>query len=198
MKTHRSIYDGLAKRYDEFLLPLEKFFLSNWRNETLSFLPEDTAILEVGTGTGLNFRFYPKSKLAVGLDLSLQMLHQAIHKNKDIFLVQADAENLPFEDNYFDAVFATLFLCSVKNPQKALQELRRVVKSDGRIILLEHVRPKGLLGYVFDFLNFFTERFLHDCFNRRISQLLNESGIEVLKISEKAFGIVNLIICKKP
>ena len=149
------IYDKLAKGYDKALAPFEKRFLSRWRSETLSFLPENARLLEIGAGTGANFEFYPKTKHAVASEISVKMLELAARKSNEIRLVQTDAQNLPFAANSFDAAFATLVFCSIPAPEKAFAELKRVVKPNGRIVLLEHVRPKGFLGYAFDFLNIF-------------------------------------------
>ncbi len=190
------IYNKIAKNYDKFLEPLEIRFLSNWRRETLECLPEGTSVLEIGVGTGLNFRFYPQARFAVACEISFEMIHQARKKNDTCLLIQADAENLPFASDSFDTAFATLVFCSISNPRKALEELKRVVKNDGTIALLEHVRPNGFLGYLFDFLNLFTERLLGDCFNRQTTDLLTQTGFEVIALKRKALGIINLIICK--
>lgn len=66
----------------------------------------------------------------------------------------------------------------------------------GKIILLEHVRPKGLLGYAFDLLNIFTVALIDDHFNRNTARLAENAGLKVLEVREKAFGIINLIICE--
>ncbi len=189
------IYDKIAKKYDRLLAPLERTFLSRWRLEALSNLPENAAILEIGAGTGLNFRFYPKSKIAVACEISSEMLIEAKEKGFRHLLVQADAESLPFANDSFDAGLATLVFCSISNPLNALNELRRVIKKDGKLILLEHVRPKGFLGYLFDFINIFTQRFLNDCFNRETSKIVSESGFEIIELSSRAGHIFNLIIC---
>jgi ubiquinone/menaquinone biosynthesis C-methylase UbiE len=103
---------------------------------------------------------------------------------------------LPFAANSFDAAFATLVFCAIPNPEKAFAELKRAVKKNGKIILLEHVRPKGLIGYLFDLLNIFTERLIEDHFNRETAKIAEKSGLKILEVREKAFGIVNLIICE--
>lgn len=190
------IYDKFAKGYDKGLAPLEKRFLSRWRAETLAYLPEHARILEIGAGTGLNFRFYPRSKCSVASEISIKMLEKAREKTERIEFVQADAEILPFAANSFDAAFATLVFCSIPNPLNAFGELQRVVRNGGRIVLLEHVRPKGILGYGFDFLNVFTTALIEDCFNRETARLAAESGLKVLEVKEKAFGAVNLIVCE--
>lgn len=191
------LYDKFAKGYDKALAPFEKRFLSRWREETLSFLPENARILEIGAGTGANFTFYPPSPCAVASEISIKMLELARNKAEQrIALVQADAETLPFAANSFDAAFATLVFCSVPNPENAFAELRRVVKKGGKIVLLEHVRPSNLLGFAFDFLNIFTVRLIEDHFNRETAKLAEHSGLRILEIRKKAFGIVNLIVCE--
>ena len=190
------IYDKFAKSYDKAFAPFERRFLSNWRRETISYLPENSHILEVGAGTGANFRFYPNCRHAVASEISLKMLGFAKEKSDFIELVQATAETLPFAENTFDAAFATLVFCSINKPENAFSELQRVIKPNGKIILLEHIRPKGLLGYVFDFFNIFTVALIDDHFNRQTAKIADQSGLKVLEIKEKAFGIVNLIVCE--
>ena len=190
------IYDKFAKGYDKAFAPFEQRFLANWRRETISYLPENSHILEVGAGTGANFRFYPNCRHAVASEISLKMLGFAKEKSDFIELVQATAETLPFAENTFDAAFATLVFCSINKPENAFSELQRVIKPNGKIILLEHIRPKGLLGYVFDFFNIFTVALIDDHFNRQTAKIADQSGLKVLEIKEKAFGIVNLIVCE--
>lgn len=190
------IYDRFAKGYDRAFAPFEKRFLSEWRAETLSRLPENSRILEIGAGTGANFEFYPLCRHAVASEISRPMLELAVPKTDFIELVEADAETLPFAANYFDAALATLVFCSIPKPENAFGELQRVVRRGGRIVLLEHVRPQGVTGFAFDCLNVLTSRLIEDHFNRRTAKLAEESGLKVLEVKEKAFGIVNLIICE--
>ena len=188
------IYDKLAAGYDRAFAPFEKRFLEKWRAETLSHLPENSRILEIGAGTGANFRFYPPCKSAVASEISIKMLEFAREKTTSIRLVQADAEFLPFAANSFDAAFATLVFCSIPKPENAFRELKRVVRNHGKIVLLEHVRPPGFLGYGFDFLNVFTLALIEDHFNRRTAEIAEKSGLKILEVKKKAFGIVNLIV----
>ena len=189
-------YDKLAAGYDKAFAPFEKLAFAKWREETLSYLPENRRLLEIGAGTGANFRFYPQARTAVASEISIKMLEFAKGKTNEIHLVQTDAENLPFPGNCFDAAFATLVFCSIPNPETAFAELKRTVKPGGKIVLLEHVRPKGILGYGFDFLNLFTVALIEDHFNRRTAQLAENAGLKILEVKEKAFGIINLIVCE--
>lgn len=192
------IYDKFAKVYDRAIGPFERLFLRTWRRETLSLLPENSRILEIGSGTGLNFPFYPNSQNAVASEISIKMIEIAKDRTKNINLVQADGENLPFEDDYFDAAFATLVFCSIPRPEKAFAELLRVLKAKDRVVLLEHVRPNGFFGRLFDVLNVFTVALLDDHFNRETAKLAEDAGFKVVGIRRKAFGIVNLILCEVP
>ena len=99
-------------------------------------------------------------------------------------------------DAAFDAAFATLVFCSVASPAKALAELRRVVRSGGTVVLLEHVRPGGILGLLFDFLNLFTSTLFEDHINRRTAKTASEVGLEVVKVERSRLGIINLITCR--
>lgn len=190
------IYDKVAEYYDKIFAPFEKRFLEKWRGETLSFLPENSCILEIGAGTGANFKFYPSVKCAVATEISIKMIKCAKRKTDDIYLVQSDAENLPFPADCFDAAFATLVFCSIPKPGNAFAELKRIVKPSGRIVLLEHVRPKGILGYGFDFLNLFTSVLIKDCFNRETAKLAENAGLKIIELKERAFGVINLIVCE--
>jgi SAM-dependent methyltransferase len=89
-----------------------------------------------------------------------------------------------------------LVFCSLPNPENAFAELSRTVKPNGRIVLLEHVRPPGLPGYFFDFLNIFSMALIEDCFNRQTPKIAEKSGLKILEVKEKGFGIFNLIVCE--
>jgi ubiquinone/menaquinone biosynthesis C-methylase UbiE len=178
--------------------PLDRWFLARLRASAIRYLPEDARVLELGAGTGLNFVFYPPSARGVATEPSRQMLRLASTKEKpaDVRLIQSRAEQLPFKNNSFDAAFATLVFCSLAQPAEAFAELRRVVKPGGTVVLLEHVRPGGLLGPVFDLLNRITVPLFDDHFNRRTAHEAQANGLEVVKVERSLLGIINLIACR--
>jgi ubiquinone/menaquinone biosynthesis C-methylase UbiE len=103
-------------------------------------------VLELGAGTGLNLELYPRE----GLD-SLTLTEPDPHMFKQLRqraekvcagadLVEAGAEELPFEDDSFDTAVVTLVLCTVPDQPAALQEISRVLKPGGQLLFLEHVR----------------------------------------------------------
>ena len=190
-------YDEVAPHYDAAMRPLDRWFLARLRASTLSHLPDDARVLEIGAGTGLNFVYYPVNARGVATEPSREMLRLAALKRRPsgVKLLQSWAEALPFQDGAFDAAFATLVLCSVKSPAAVFKELRRVVRPGGTVLLLEHVRPNGLLGPVFDLLNLLTVPLFDDHFNRRTADEARDADLNVLKVEKSLLGIINLITC---
>jgi ubiquinone/menaquinone biosynthesis C-methylase UbiE len=205
MSPARPIYDGLAARYDRVLAPFERRFIARWRKETLADLPADALLLEIGAGTGLNFSHYPPGiRRTVATDVSGAMLAEAQKKIRHKpssetppFLVCNRAEQLPFADNVFDAACATHVFCSVVSPQLVFAELQRVIKNGGTLVLLEHVRPRGiLLGPLFDALSLITVPLFEDHFNRRTEQTAKTSGLQIMRAESRARGIVQMLVCR--
>ena len=194
----RITYDRLASRYDAAMRPMERLILRRLREKTIAALRIEGRILEVGAGTGLNFSYLQSEMRGVASELSREMLKQAEMKSRpdQLRLVQANVEALPFPDASFDGALSTLLFCSVPSPQKSFAELRRVVRRGGTIAMLEHVRPAGLLGPLFDFLNIFTVPLFEDHFNRRTAEEAASAGLQVLSVERAALGILNIILLK--
>ena len=193
-------YDRLAGGYDRAMRPLERRLLARLRAAAFKQLPAHGRLLEVGVGTGANFPFYPEGAHAVaGVEPSREMIELARRKRDapaNLRLVRARVEQLPFAAATFDAAFAALVFCSVEEPALALAELRRVVRAGGPIVLLEHVRPTGALGYVFDALSLLTVALLDDHFNRRTADEARRAGLIVERVERHAFGIFQIIVCR--
>jgi SAM-dependent methyltransferase len=100
-------------------------------------------VLEIGVGSGLNFRFYPDAATSiVGIDPSAKLLTMArsasVHASPRVELMEASAEALPLEDKSVDTVVSTWTLCSIPDVQRALDEMRRVLRPGGRLLFIEH------------------------------------------------------------
>jgi ubiquinone/menaquinone biosynthesis C-methylase UbiE len=196
------IYDAFAPHYERALRPLERLLLARLRAATLRALDDSggdgVRLLEIGAGTGLNFPHYPPGADGAATEPSREMLRLAHTKPRPagIRLVQNHAEALPFADHTFDAAFATLVFCSVASPPRAFAELRRVVRTGGRVVLLEHVRPTGLLGFVFDAISRLTVRLFEDHFNRRTAEEAERAGLRIISVESHALGIIQLIVCE--
>ena len=101
-------------------------------------------ILEIGVGSGLNLPLYQASTTVVGLDPSAQLLSMAREATTDraqtIQLIEGSVESIPLPDHEFDTVVTTWTMCSIPDLPKALAEVRRVLKEDGRLVFAEHGR----------------------------------------------------------
>lgn len=101
--------------------------------------------LELGAGTGLNLRHYPRDRVALTLTepeapMTARLERRVTASRPDTNVVQAPADRLPFEDASFDSIISTLVLCTVPDQARALTEIRRVLAADGALLFLEHVR----------------------------------------------------------
>ena len=121
-------------------------------------LERSDSVLEVGIGTGLNLPLYPWACQLTGIDLSQEMLDKAVERVQtlampNVTLKVMDATSLDFGDNEFDKVVATYTISAVPEPVAVLKEMRRVVKPDGIIVILNHFRSeRRLTGWVEDLL----------------------------------------------
>ena len=98
-------------------------------------------VLEVGIGTGLTASFYPSTCTVIGIDSSDAMLREAarhVEPHRHIHLRKMDVQNLRFPDESFDVVYAAYVMSVVADPVAALQEMRRVCRVGGHIVLLNH------------------------------------------------------------
>ena len=105
------------------------------------------SVLEVGIGTGLNLPLYPPACRLTGIDLSQEMLDKAVDRGQtlampNMTLKVMDATSMDFADNEFDKALATYTISAVPDPVAVLSEMRRVVKPDGIIVLLNHFRSE--------------------------------------------------------
>jgi ubiquinone/menaquinone biosynthesis C-methylase UbiE len=176
----RKRYDRIAFLYDFMEAPLERMRFSTWRKRLQAGIKGERA-LEVGVGTGKNLAYYPEDVRITAIDLSPRMLARARRKvaksNLNVDLQEMDIEHLDFADHSFDMVFATFVFCSVPDPVMGLCELRRVCKPDGRLLLLEHMRPHHpVLGFLFDVFNPMVVRMMGANINRKTGRLANQGG----------------------
>jgi ubiquinone/menaquinone biosynthesis C-methylase UbiE len=144
-------------------------------------------VLEVGIGSGLNLPLYSSQVRRVyGVDPSLELqkmarkrvLGQAI---KVKFFAQSAEETLPLSDESIDTIVITWTLCSILDPTKALRQIRRVLKPDGRLIFVEHGRATdSKIAAWQDRLTPFWKRVGGGChLNRKVDALLVEAGFAI-------------------
>lgn len=193
-------YDRIAPYYESVMSLLDRWIVKELRRAAFDLLPRKESILELGAGTGLNFQYYDDEARGVATEPSREMIRLAKEKERParVSLLQSLAETLPFDDKSFEAAVATLVFCSVTSPEQALAELKRVVKPGGVIVLVDHVRPIGILGYLFDLINVASVPLFADHFNRRTTVAVQKAGLEIFKLESRLAGVFNLVGCKVP
>ena len=198
----RRLYDDRAATYDQSVGIVERFLLGRFRQAYGALLGGET--LEVGVGSGLNIPFYsPDVTRAVGVDLSREMLRyadeRAAHLGIPFALVQADAEALPFPDATFDTVAISLALCTIPDPARALLELGRVCRPQGRIVMLEHVRSTARpLAAVQRALSPLNERAIGCHLDRDTFGLARSLGFSIDETRSRLFDSVRLVVARPP
>ena len=215
------MFDNIAPKYDLLNHVLSMKIDVLWRNTLVKWMNKDAPklVLDVATGTGDLAIAVQKGTGAdvVGLDLSQQMLNVGIDKIKKLNLAQkismqkGDAENLPFEDNKFDAVSVAFGVRNFENLEKGLAELRRVVKENSSVYILEFSKVEGFLApfYMFYFKNILPQigklvskdnrayTYLPDSvnafpFGEKMKQILLDTGYSKVEYKKLSLGIATI------
>jgi ubiquinone/menaquinone biosynthesis C-methylase UbiE len=186
-----------AKWYDFFMNPLEKTEFRTLRKKLLSNAAG--RVLEIGSGTGVNFPLYIEAKSVMAIEPSQYMLEISVSKIREatvpIEVIQAGAEQLPFPDHSFDCVVATLVFCTIPDRDKAMNEIKRVCKPDGQILLFEHVRMDNrFLSHLQDFFTPVWKKVCDGCcLNRETLKLLIDHRLKIINVEKHYQGLFLLI-----
>lgn len=189
-----------APRYDKMIGFFERRLFGDHRRWACSRATGET--LEVAVGTGLNIEHYPQHATLTGIDLSSEMLAIA-HKRaaalgRDIDLREADAHRLPFDDATFDSVVCTYSLCNIPDPHRAVTEMKRVLRPDGKLILVDHIRSAVKpIFWLQRAVEFFTRRLEGEHMTRRPLEYVKAEGFEVQERDRMRAGIVERLVGKK-
>lgn len=138
----------VAAAYDPFLWIGERAGMRRHRHDLVTLARGRT--LEIGSGTGLNLLHYPAELdslvLAEPEPSMRKRLKNAVRRSgRNTKVIDAGAEHLPFGDATIDTVVSTLVLCTVDAPDTALREIERVLRPDGQLLFIEHVRSDSPL-----------------------------------------------------
>lgn len=157
-------------------------------------------ILDVATGTGKQaFAFGKKGYDVIGIDLSEDMLKVAIKKNKyeNVKFEVADATNMPFEDNHFDASAVSLALhdMPLNIREKVLKEMVRVTKSKGIVTIIDYTLPESKLGkyLIYRFVRSYESKYYPEFINSELGALLKKFGIEIKEEVKVIAGAVRIL-----
>ena len=144
-------------------------------------------VLEIGIGSGLNLPFYSSEvESVVGVEPSFPLQEMARKKGagghaKVEFLSQSAEESLPLPDQSIDTIVMTWTLCSIPDAPKALAQMKRVLKRDGRLLFIEHGRsPDASVAVWQDRLTPIWKKIGGGChLNRKIDELLATAGFGI-------------------
>ncbi|MGI6321403.1 MAG: bifunctional demethylmenaquinone methyltransferase/2-methoxy-6-polyprenyl-1,4-benzoquinol methylase UbiE [Bacteroidales bacterium] len=145
------MFNSIAHAYDRFGHLLSLNFDQRWRKRLVKKLKidENSQILDVATGTGCLVSMMAKKnpQKIVGVDIAEKMLEVAKKKTKNQYenivnFMHADAENLPFPDESFDILTIAFGIRNISNPNIALDEFYRVLKPNGKLVMLELTMPQ--------------------------------------------------------
>lgn len=153
-------YDKIAPYYDKLLSHLENKTLDKYRKKYVPLISGN--VLDIAAGTGNNIKYYPENSRVTLLDASSEMLKIAANKAKNrddlsLEFLNSRIEDFQLPNNHFDTVLSIDVFCSVQDQDKAMKNIKRVLKNDGKIIFVEHMKTKSFLKNIpLYFSNIFT------------------------------------------
>ena len=148
-------------------------------------------VLEIGIGSGLNFKYYNKLNIneVFAVDPDGVLLQKARKRAKEnnitLNIEQISAEKLPYENDTFDTIISTYTMCSISKLSLTLLELRRVLKSDGKLLFSEHgMAPDRNILLWQKRLNPILKRIAGGChLDLNIPNLINNAGFEMSSLN---------------
>eukprot|EP00746_Dinoflagellata_sp_MGD_P000111 gnl/MRDRNA2_/MRDRNA2_100200_c0_seq1.p1 gnl/MRDRNA2_/MRDRNA2_100200_c0~~gnl/MRDRNA2_/MRDRNA2_100200_c0_seq1.p1 ORF type:complete len:253 (+),score=49.43 gnl/MRDRNA2_/MRDRNA2_100200_c0_seq1:111-869(+) len=203
-KSRKEVFDKIARKWDDTVGFDEFVFgIGRWRRQMCRRAEGD--VLEVAVGSARNFSYYDTRKVTsvTAVDFSRAMLEMAEKKKDELGSVPLKLKvcnvlSMDFPDGAFDTVVDTFGVCSFEKPVETLKEMRRVVKDDGKVLLLEHGAASW--PYVQKQLNAslccHVNKF--GCYpNRDIQDLAKKAGFHISEDNRKHFGATYMLICEK-
>jgi ubiquinone/menaquinone biosynthesis C-methylase UbiE len=186
MGIRSAIFAGM---YDGIMKKTEKAGLSDCRKELLD--SASGAVLEIGSGTGANLPYYGAKVTSLTLTdpsphMAARLTKAVAEAGRTATVLKAPAEELPFEDDSFDTVVCTLVLCSAHDQSRAIREMRRVLKPEGRLLFLEHVLSEDAkLAKMQNRMNWLSRAMADGCnCNRSTTRALQYGGFDVIDLTK--------------
>ncbi len=207
--------EKVASRYDmwnSFYDKIDNFPIigrpqKKWKSQAIESLElsGDERVLDIGTGTGqilTEISSYLDNGKVIGTDISKGMLRRSKRRiEKDgigeIASVRYDdIENSQFPDNYFDRIIATFTFTTLPNPRKTAEECSRILKKDGKMIVLDTGKPSNKVAFLFFIPMMLSAKlFGRTHMDRDIGEILN-SNFDVERINSHMIGMVYTLKCK--
>jgi ubiquinone/menaquinone biosynthesis C-methylase UbiE len=199
----RRAWDRQAESYDKQIDWFERRVIGS-DNRAWACSRAGGKVLEVAIGTGLNIASYPPDVRLTGVDLSPAMLQIARRRADDlgrsVDLREGDAHELPFEDSSFDTVVCTFSLCNIPDVERAVTEMKRVLRPDGKLVLVDHIRSSNVVVFAIQkLIEFVSVRMDGDYMTRRPSEQVRRAGFAVDEQERfRLGGIVERLSARKP
>lgn len=221
------MFDAISKEYDKLNRVISFGFDVKWRKRVVKIIGNSNpdSILDIATGTGdlaINLTKTKASKI-VGLDISKGMLRvgrkkiEKLQLTNTIELVFGDSENIPFENNSFDAITVAFGVRNFENLEKGLSEIYRVLKPGGTFVVLETSVPtkspykQGYLFYSTKVLPLIGKLFSKDKsaykylsdsaaafpYGEAFNNILRKIGFIDIENKPQTFGVATIYIAKK-
>ncbi|WP_028044920.1 class I SAM-dependent methyltransferase [Cellulomonas sp. URHE0023] len=194
-------WDRRAGTYDRDMSAVERRWFSAARPWVCGRATGRT--LEVALGTGLNLPHYPEGLELTGVEWSPQMLAVAVRRAASLGITadlrQADARELPFDDASFDSVVSTFSLCSIPGERRAIDEMARVLRPGGLLLLADHVEsssgPVRVLQRLVDLFSvpLQSERYCH-----RPLRQVESLGFVVESHRRSSLGMLEQLAARRP
>lgn len=160
-------------------------------------------VLEIAVGTGLNLPFYPEDVTVAGIDLSDGMLDIARARAEGLgraaTLQRADAHAVPFADASFHTVVCTFGLCAIPDIDIAIDEMVRVLRPGGQLILVDHIASSSRIARGLQrLMELITVPLAGEHFLRRPLDKVTARGLEVEQRERFKLGLVERLVARKP
>ena len=198
-RWHR-YWDKKSRSYDREMRFMERWLFGDSRAWACSQASGD--VLEVAVGTGLNLNAYPDDVRLTGIDLSERMLAigaaRAAELGREVELRQGDAHALPFDDATFDTVVCTFGLCAIPDIDSALDEMARVLRHGGTLILVDHIASSSRIARgVQRTLEIVTVPMASEHFLRRPRIKVEQRRFTIEKSERFKLGLIERLVARK-
>jgi ubiquinone/menaquinone biosynthesis C-methylase UbiE len=176
---------GAEKRWEPF------------KRELFNNMTEGGKILFLAMGTGLDIEFFPPGRTIKAIDISPGMLEQAKDRidsyDGSIEAEVMDVHEMSFPDDEFDQIFTSCTFCSVPNPVDGLKQLKRVLKSDGELLMFEHTGSRYLpFSFMMNLMTQLT-RIIGPDMNRTTVANVKAAGFNITEVNHLFMDVVKTI-----
>jgi ubiquinone/menaquinone biosynthesis C-methylase UbiE len=200
-ERQRRYWDKHAGSYDREMAFFERVLFGDGRAWACG--QAHGRVLEIAVGTGRNLAFYPDTVTLTGIDVSPEMLgiarRRADELARPVDLQVGDAKALVFPDDSFDTVVCTLSLCGIPDVDRAVAEMKRVLRPGGRLLLLDHVAGASWeVRAVQRLLEMVTVRVGGEHLLRRPLGQVEAAGFQIERRERSKRGIVERLVARKP